>query len=119
MSEAKATALHYARCGYGRTLIVFCDDQLKKRGQDPFFVFWRAFGSAREGNFSAAVRDCEALRGRRESEYAALVAMAHYHRRSKLVDRDALAGVDATLAGAWDSKACTESRRRRTVARPP
>ncbi len=99
-AEARATALHYARCGYGRTLISFCDDQLKRRGQDPFFLFWRAFGAAREGNFAAALRDCESLRGRRESEYAALVAMAHYHRRSKLVDRDAVAAVDAALGGA-------------------
>ncbi len=62
-------------------------------------MFWRAYGLAREGNFAAALRDCDALRSRRDSEYAALVAAAHYHRHSKLVDRDAVATIEAAMQG--------------------
>lgn len=99
--DARPLVHHYARCGSSRLLVALCDEQLKRRGQEPYLVFWRAYGSAREGNFAAALRDCESLRGRRDSEYAALVAAAYYHRNSKLVDRDALANVEAALQGLY------------------
>jgi hypothetical protein len=91
--ELKALVNFYLRAGYSRQLIALCDDSLKRRGTDPVLVFWRAFGSAREGNFAAAIRDCESLRTRKDAEFAALTALVYYHRNSKQTDRDALLAV--------------------------
>jgi hypothetical protein len=98
--EARAMVLALARAGCSRSLVAAADDAMKRRGTEPALLFWRAYGAAREGNVVAALRDCDALRSRREAEYAALLAAAHYHAHAKLVDRDALAAVDAALPGA-------------------
>ena len=92
-ADAKALVNFYLRVGYGRQLIALCDDTLKRRGTDPVLTFWRAFGSAREGNFAAAIRDAESLRSRKDSELAALTALVYYHRNSKQTDREALLAV--------------------------
>lgn len=78
--DHKPLIYHFARCGYSRMLVALCEDALKRRGNEPAVVFWRAFGAAREGNFAQAIRDCESLKSRRDSEYAALVALSVYHR---------------------------------------
>lgn len=95
----RTLALYYARCGFSRTLITLCDDILKKRGNDAQLIFWRAFGYAREGNFAAALRDCDSLRGKKESEYAGLVASLHYQRSAKLVDKEAIAQNEENVGG--------------------
>ena len=109
MAAATATAsdigravLHHAlRSGFGRQLVTLCDDLLKRRGFDASLVFWRSLGAAREGNLAAAIKDAESLRGRRDADYAALVALATYCRAAKTDDAAVtLASVEGQLAGA-------------------
>lgn len=95
--ESRAYIHYYVRCGYSRTLINYTADQLKRRGGESWIVFWRAFGLAREGNIVAALRDCDTLKNKRDAEYAALLAMVHYHQRAKLIDHDALSIAEASL----------------------
>ena len=106
MDASRAFLHHALRSGFGRQLIVLCDELLKQRGYDASLVFWRAFGYAREGNFSAAIRDAESLRGRRDADYAALIALSMYYQcqLDKMEDaRGALALVEAQLLGAIGS----------------
>jgi hypothetical protein len=117
MNDPKPLVAYYMRAGYYRQAVALCEDSLKRRGNDAYFVYWKAYALACEGlfriglctdkcrptcqvhtrsgagNFSGAIRDAEGLRGKRDTEYAALVALRHFHAASKLVDKDALAGV--------------------------
>src|SRR4051812_47799063 len=89
----------HLRAGYSRQVVVAADDALKRRGNDGGLQFWRAFAVAREGNYAAAIRDLEALRAKRDTEYAALTALVYLHRHSKLPDRQAAEAAEAALAG--------------------
>jgi tetratricopeptide (TPR) repeat protein len=100
--ETRALIAHYARQGYGRQLVELCDNTLKRAGASSAVSFWKAYGAAREGNFVQAVRECVALRSRRDSEYAALVALVYYHSSGKLVDRESLSSVQADTPAALE-----------------
>lgn len=41
----------YARAGMYRHIQAACNDALKKRGDDPVLLYWRAFGLIFEGNY--------------------------------------------------------------------
>ena len=101
MDGGRAYVHYLLRSGSGRRLTTTCDELLKRRGFDASLVFWRALGAAREGNLAAAIRDVESLRGRRDADYAAVVALVTYYRVAKTEDAQAgLSGVEAALAGA-------------------
>jgi hypothetical protein len=47
--ELQTVVNFYAREGLYRHIQVLCSDSLKKRGDDPVLLFWRAFGILFEG----------------------------------------------------------------------
>ncbi len=49
------------------------------------------------GAFPEAIRDLESIRGKRDTELAAICAIIHCHARSKSVDRDAVAALEREL----------------------
>lgn len=50
-SESQALINFYARQGFYRHIQAICNDSLKKRGDDPILIFWKAFGILQEGIF--------------------------------------------------------------------
>ena len=54
--DPRALALAYARLGYARQLFAVCEDAIKRRGPEPFFLLLKALALAREGSFPAALR---------------------------------------------------------------
>jgi tetratricopeptide repeat protein 21B len=48
-SEVQTVINFYAREGFYRHVQVTCEDALKKRGDDPVLIFWKAFGALHEG----------------------------------------------------------------------
>jgi tetratricopeptide repeat protein 21B len=48
-SESQALINFYARQGFYRHIQSVCNDALKKRGDDPVLIFWKAFGILNEG----------------------------------------------------------------------
>ncbi len=49
------------------------------------------------GSFAEAIRDLESIRGKRDTELAAICGIIHCHTRSKAVDRDAVAALEREL----------------------
>ena len=50
------------RYGYHRQLQTVCMDSLKKYGNDPVLVFWKAFGMMQEENLTEAIREFETVK---------------------------------------------------------
>ena len=48
-AESLSLINFYAREGFYRHVQAVCDDSLKKRGDDPVLIFWKAFGIVQEG----------------------------------------------------------------------
>lgn len=48
-AETQALINFYAREGFFRHVQAVCNDYLKKRGDDPVLIFWKAFGIVKEG----------------------------------------------------------------------
>lgn len=46
--DVKALINHYAREGFYRHIQTVCDEVIKKRGNEPTLLFWKAFGVAME-----------------------------------------------------------------------
>lgn len=55
MSETQVLINYWARNGYWKQLQNVCNDALKKRGDDPVLIFWKAFGILNEGNIITIV----------------------------------------------------------------
>jgi hypothetical protein len=49
--EAQALINFYANERFFRHVQAICNDSLKKRGDDPILIFWKAFGIVHEGLF--------------------------------------------------------------------
>jgi tetratricopeptide repeat protein 21B len=94
-SEAQTLINFYARQGYFRHVQAVCNDSLKKRGDDPVLIFWKAFGILNEGNscdeqkviymfkgnISEAIREFESINGKRDVQLAVTCALIVAHSR--------------------------------------
>jgi hypothetical protein len=55
-SEDFSTVSYYARQGQLRHLQSACSAGMKRRGDDPFMVFWSAYASIQEGAVQEGIR---------------------------------------------------------------
>eukprot|EP00854_Cymbomonas_tetramitiformis_P008944 gene8944-10599_t len=95
--EVQALVNYYARAGYPRHIQTVCGEVLKKRPNDPVFLFWRSYGLIRENSFSEALRELESLQGKREVEVATIAAMIYAHKQCKIVDEEAISDLEQRL----------------------
>lgn len=54
-ADVQALINHYARIGFYRHIKNVCDEILRKQGNKPVLVFWKAYGSAMEGKDEAPI----------------------------------------------------------------
>eukprot|EP01012_Entosiphon_sulcatum_P028886 TRINITY_DN3505_c0_g1_i1.p1 TRINITY_DN3505_c0_g1~~TRINITY_DN3505_c0_g1_i1.p1 ORF type:complete len:1334 (+),score=365.73 TRINITY_DN3505_c0_g1_i1:81-4082(+) len=104
--ETMALINYYARNGLYRHVQTVCTDAITRRGEDPIFRFWRGFSLDMEGSPTEALQNYRMAEGKREIHYALLAAMLHAHRRSKLIDSEAVDELEAKLM--VDEKTATE-----------
>jgi hypothetical protein len=57
-----------------------------KKGMDPILVFWKAYGIFAEGSITEAIRELTRIQERREVQFAAGIALIHYHERCRHID---------------------------------
>jgi len=74
-----------------------CNEVLKKRGNDPTLVFWRAYGLVMEGSVSEGIREYEALQNKKDIALAVFEGLMHAHNKNKVVDTDAVKEYTAKL----------------------
>ena len=80
---------YYAREGYWHHIVSLCNEELRKGG-DAVLQFWRSFAIFKEGSTPEAIRELDNISKRREIQYAASVALVHYHKSCSLVDQEAV-----------------------------
>jgi len=68
-----------------------------KKGPDPILIFWKAFGIFQEGSVTEAIRELTRIQERREVQFAAAVALIHYHERCRHIDQEAIDTLTITL----------------------
>eukprot|EP00111_Clytia_hemisphaerica_P000239 TCONS_00000598-protein len=85
------------REGYHRQLQTVCLDSLKKYGNDPVLVFWKAFGMLQEDNLSEAIQEFERIKDQRDVVLCSLMALIVAHKRSKSSDKQTVQQLEAKL----------------------
>ncbi|CAH3123731.1 unnamed protein product [Pocillopora meandrina] len=97
---------YYCREKYYRHLQNSCLESLKKYGNDPVLIFWKAFGVLMEERASEAIRELEVIKEKPDVLLCATMALIHAHKKAKLVDREAVQELEAKLR--QDRQSCGE-----------
>lgn len=85
------------REGYHRQLQTVCLDSLKKYGNDPVLVFWKAFGMLMEENLTEAIREFDSIKEKGDVVLCSLMALVVSYKRSKSVDKETIQQLEAKL----------------------
>ena len=99
-AEVLALVNYYARSGYYRHMQTICDEMLKKRtggSVDPTISFWRCVGMMLEGSVNEAIRELDGLSRRGDMALPVKVTLLYAHQRSKVVDTEEVARLEADL----------------------
>jgi hypothetical protein len=111
--EVQALVNYYAQKGFYKHVQTLCKDVMKKRGQEPILVFWKAFAMSQEGafvfvglqpaecdcispnccasginlawpgNVADAMREMEPLQGKKDVSLAVASCLVQLHKLSK------------------------------------
>ncbi|XP_044889003.1 tetratricopeptide repeat protein 21B isoform X2 [Mauremys mutica] len=93
----RALVSYYCREGYFRHVQVAANEALKKFGNDPVFLFYRAYGMMLEGHVQEAIRELESIKNKQEVSLCTMMALICAHKKSSNPDRDAILELDAKL----------------------
>lgn len=85
------------REGYHRQLQTVCLDSLKKYGNDPVLVFWKAFGMLMEDNLSEAIRELDSIKEKNDVVICSLMALIVANKRAKTADKQTIQQLEAKL----------------------
>jgi len=123
-ADVKSIIHYYAQVGYYQHIQTVCEEIIRKRGNDPVLVFWKAFGAAMEGaygllacvarrcgphvvcvsgaagSYPEAIRELEVITRKRDVGVAVKLALIHYHKQSAMVDQEAVSQLEADLDAA-------------------
>ncbi|PRP77845.1 tetratricopeptide repeat protein 21B-like [Planoprotostelium fungivorum] len=105
-TETQSLINFYAREKYWRHIQIVCNEGLRKRGDDPTLIFWKAFGILMEGSTGEAIRDLDSIKNKRDLSLAAASASLHAQTRFTRVDREAVAELNARIKE--ETKAASE-----------
>ncbi|CAM9202117.1 unnamed protein product [Laminaria digitata] len=72
-------------------------EQIQRRGNDTYLLYWEAFALGMGGLIPEAIRKMESLRSKHDVELGVAMALLHFHGKAKLVDREAVETLTATL----------------------
>ncbi|CAH3021819.1 unnamed protein product [Porites evermanni] len=97
---------YYCREKYYRHLQNACLESLKKYGNDPVLIFWKAFGVLMEDRASEAIRELEVIKDKPDVLLCSTMALIHAHKKAKLVDREAVQELETKLR--QDRQSCGE-----------
>ncbi|XP_039350644.1 tetratricopeptide repeat protein 21B isoform X4 [Mauremys reevesii] len=93
----RALVSYYCQEGYFRHVQVAANEALKKFGNDPVFLFYRAYGMMLEGHVQEAIRELESIKNKQEVSLCTMMALICAHKKSSNPDRDAILELDAKL----------------------
>uniref|UniRef100_A0A674KJ20 Tetratricopeptide repeat domain 21B n=1 Tax=Terrapene triunguis TaxID=2587831 RepID=A0A674KJ20_9SAUR len=88
---------YYCQEGYFRHVQGAANEALKKFGNDPVFLFYRAYGMMMEGHVQEAIREFESIKNKQEVSLCTMMALICAHKKSSNPDRDAILELDAKM----------------------
>ena len=99
MTPAMLTALvhHYAREGHWRQIQTTCKQILKKKGGDGYFLFWKAYGVCKEGNWTKAIQQWEQIKRNRDVAFPTHLALIWANENTDLPDHEAIDQLSSAL----------------------
>ncbi|XP_074856704.1 tetratricopeptide repeat protein 21B isoform X2 [Carettochelys insculpta] len=93
----RALLSYYCQEGYFRHVQLAASEGLKKFGDDPVFLFYRAYGMMLEGHVQEAIRELESIKNKQEVSLCTMMALIYAHKKSSNPDRDAILDLDAKM----------------------
>ncbi|XP_071943351.1 tetratricopeptide repeat protein 21B-like [Antedon mediterranea] len=101
MADSDSTTLaalnYYCQEKLYNHMQIVATEAIKKYGNDPLLVFYRAFSLVLEGRLSEGMRDLETLKDKLDVNICSTMALMYAHKRMKTVDREAVQELDAKL----------------------
>ncbi|KAM7154066.1 tetratricopeptide repeat protein 21B isoform 1-T1 [Macrochelys suwanniensis] len=93
----RALISYYCQEGYFRHVQEAANEGLKKFGNHPVFLFYRAYGMMMEGHVKEAIRELESIKNKQEVSLCTMMALIYAHKQSSNPDRDAILELDAKM----------------------
>ncbi|XP_033124188.1 tetratricopeptide repeat protein 21B-like [Anneissia japonica] len=101
MADSDSTTLaalnYYCQEKLYNHMQIVATEAIKKYGNDPVLLFYRAFSFVLEGRLSEGMRDLESLKDKADVNICSTMALMYAHKRMKTVDREAVQELDAKL----------------------
>uniref|UniRef100_A0A8C5R7T2 Tetratricopeptide repeat domain 21B n=1 Tax=Leptobrachium leishanense TaxID=445787 RepID=A0A8C5R7T2_9ANUR len=76
---------------------VAANEGLQEYGNDPFFLFFQAFGMLMEDRVQESIRELELIRDKPDVSLCALMALLYAHKKSSHPDREAVQELDMKM----------------------
>ncbi|KAM7154071.1 tetratricopeptide repeat protein 21B isoform 6-T6 [Macrochelys suwanniensis] len=78
----RALISYYCQEGYFRHVQEAANEGLKKFGNHPVFLFYRAYGMMMEGHVKEAIRELESIKNKQEVSLCTMMALIYAHKQS-------------------------------------
>ncbi|XP_071603569.1 tetratricopeptide repeat protein 21B isoform X3 [Heliangelus exortis] len=88
---------YYCQEGHFQHVRTAAEEALGRLGNDPVFLFYRAYGALRTGDIQEGIRQLESIRNKQEVSLCTMVALIFAHKKSPNPDRDAIQELDTKI----------------------
>ncbi|XP_053925201.1 tetratricopeptide repeat protein 21B isoform X2 [Cuculus canorus] len=93
----RALLNYYCQEGYFQHVRAVAEEALGRLGNDPVFLFYRAYGTLRTGDIQDGIRQLESIKNKQEVSLCTMMALIYAHKKSPNPDRDAILELDAKM----------------------
>ncbi|XP_077175955.1 tetratricopeptide repeat protein 21B [Paroedura picta] len=95
--QLQALINYYCQEGYFQHVQTIANEGLKLFGNDPVFVFYRAYGMLMGGYTQEALSELESIRNKQEVSLCTMMALIYAEKRSPNPDRDMIVELDGKI----------------------
>ncbi|KAE8581031.1 hypothetical protein XENTR_v10024640 [Xenopus tropicalis] len=97
LASAQALINYYCQEKYFHHVQMCANEGLKDYGNDPVFLFFRAFGMLMEDEIQESIRELEAIKDKTDVSLCSLMALIYAHKKSSHPDREAIQELDSKM----------------------
>ncbi|OCT63545.1 hypothetical protein XELAEV_18044641mg [Xenopus laevis] len=97
LASAQALINYYCQEKYFHHVQMCANEGLKDYGNDPVFLFFRAFGMLMEDEVQESIRELEVIKDKTDISLCSLMALIYAHKKSSHPDREAIQELDTKM----------------------